>query len=282
MLKRFFGILAIILLLCPSGVIMAAADPNDREGSKDPPLFNRMSGYFIYSYNELEFDRYEFQTGSNKKLVVEGHRYSLVYKPNEGAKRFSGLQIVRNYANAVKAIGGQEVYNYEDGYCSTLKIVKKGMEIWAFISANFSGIEYNLEIIEKQAMNQDIIADANSMAQSIKDTGKAAIYGIYFDFGKAVIKPESEPALQEITKLLKADPKLKLYVVGHTDNQGTYDYNLKLSRDRADAVVKALTGKYGIAAPRLLACGDGPTAPVASNLTEDGRAKNRRVELVAQ
>ena len=71
-------------------------------------------------------------------------------------------------------------------------------------------------------------------------------------------------------------------MVGHTDNVGTYDYNMKLSKDRADAVVKALAGKYGIAAACLLACGVGPMAPVASNMTEEGRAKNRRVELVAQ
>ena len=114
------------------------------------------------------------------------------------------------------------------------------------------------------------------------DTGKAAVYGIYFDTGKAEIKPESEPALKEIAKLLQADPKLKLYVVGHTDNSGGLDYNMKLSKDRADAVVKALTGKYGIAASRLSAFGVGPLAPVASNQTEEGRAKNRRVELVAQ
>ncbi len=281
MFKRLFSLLALILL-CPLAAVLAAGDPNDLEGSKDPPLFNRMPGYFIYSYKDLEFDRYEFQTGANKMQAVEGHRYSLVYKPNEGAKRYSGLQIVRNYTNAVKSIGGQEIYNYESGYCATLKIVKNGAETWAFIGANPSGIEYNLEIIEKEAMQQDIVADAASLAKSIKDTGRAAVYGIYFDTGKAVIKPESQPALNEIAKLLKTDPKLKLYVVGHTDNVGTYDYNMKLSKARADAVVKELAGKYGIAASRLMACGAGPIAPAASNLTEAGRALNRRVELVAQ
>ena len=92
------------------------------------------------------------------------------------------------------------------------------------------------------------------MAQSIKDTGKAAIYGIYFDSGKAEIKPESEPSLQEIAKFLKMEPKMKFYVVGHTDNVGTLEFNLKLSKDRADAVVKALVGKFGIPASQLTAC----------------------------
>jgi outer membrane protein OmpA-like peptidoglycan-associated protein len=86
--------------------------------------------------------------------------------------------------------------------------------------------------------------------------------------------------LTEIAKLLEQDPKLKLYVVGHTDNQGTLDMNMDLSRQRADAVVKVLTTKYSVAAARLHTLGDGPSAPVASNDTEEGRAKNRRVELV--
>jgi outer membrane protein OmpA-like peptidoglycan-associated protein len=131
-------------------------------------------------------------------------------------------------------------------------------------------------------MNQDVVANAASLAGSIKDAGKVAIYGIYFDTAKAVIKPESEPSLKEIAKMLQTDPKLKVYIVGHTDNVGTFDSNMKLSKDRADAVVKALAGKYNIGATRLQAGGVGPLSPAASNLTEEGRAKNRRVELVAQ
>ncbi len=109
-----------------------------------------------------------------------------------------------------------------------------------------------------------------------------ALYGIYFDTDKAELKPESEPTLVEISKLLKADAKLKLFVVGHTDNVGTFDHNLKLSQASAAAVVAALTKKHGVAAARLTPFGAGPTSPVASNAAEAGRAKNRRVELVAQ
>jgi OOP family OmpA-OmpF porin len=107
------------------------------------------------------------------------------------------------------------------------------------------------------------------------------VYGIYFDTGKSVMKPESNPALEEITKLLKHSGSLTLFVVGHTDNVGNLESNLNLSADRADAVVKALTGK-GIAASRLKAAGVGPYCPVASNRTDDGKAKNRRVELVEE
>jgi len=127
-----------------------------------------------------------------------------------------------------------------------------------------------------------IKVDAAALASDITRTGHSAVYGIYFDTGKADIKPESDAALKEITKLLQQDPKLKLHVVGHTDNVGTLASNMDLSRRRADAVARALTTKYQIAALRLTSEGVGPLAPVMSNDSEDGRAKNRRVELVKQ
>jgi outer membrane protein OmpA-like peptidoglycan-associated protein len=108
------------------------------------------------------------------------------------------------------------------------------------------------------------------------------LYGIYFDTGKSVLKPESLSTLQEIAKLLNSDQSLKLYVVGHTDNTGAFDANIKLSMDRATAVVNALVTQHSVAAARLKAFGDGPTAPVATNENEEGRALNRRVELVKQ
>ena len=141
---------------------------------------------------------------------------------------------------------------------------------------------YKVNIVEKQMMRQDVVANAESLAGIIKETGKAAVYGIYFDTGKSDIKPESEPTLSEITKLLKVNPALKLYVVGHTDNVGAFDYNIKLSQARAAAVVDILVNKNSIAASRLTPFGAGPTAPVASNKNDEGRAQNRRVELVEQ
>jgi len=283
MLKRVVGILLLILCVAPSHLVLAASDPNDSEGSKDPALFSRMPGFHIYNYKELEFDRREFQVGRDKTQAVEGRYYYADYYANEGIRIPSGLQIVRNYVNAAKAIGGTLVYEWEDGGTQyvTLKVVKNNSEFWVTVEGASNGI-YKVFIIERQLMKQDVVATAESLAGNINETGKAAVYGIYFDTGKAEIKPESEPALAEIVKLLKTDTKLKLYVVGHTDNVGAFDYNINLSKDRAAAVVKALVGKYGIASSRLTPFGDGPTAPVASNKSEEGRAKNRRVELVAQ
>ncbi len=146
----------------------------------------------------------------------------------------------------------------------------------------WEGSGYMITLVEKGEMAQEVVADAKSMAADISTSGKVAIYGIYFDFNKADVKPESESTLKEITKLLQQDAKLKLYVVGHTDNVGGLDYNMKLSQQRAEAVVKELVSKYKVDGSRLKALGVGPAAPVTSNETEEGSAKNRRVELVKQ
>ncbi len=255
---------------------------NDIEGSKDPALFTRMPGYHIYRYDDVQFEKYEFRISHENTQVVEGHHLFIMYDLNSNVQAPSPLQIGRNYINAVKKIGGQLIYEYQDpGEDVVLKVVKNGKEVWAYVSANGSGA-YGIHIIEKQAMNQDVIADANSMAAAIKETGKIALYGIYFDSGKSVLKPESQASLEEISKLLKADPSLKLYVVGHTDNVGLFDANIKLSKDRALAVVNALVSQFSVNIARLTAFGDGPTSPVASNEKDEGRALNRRVELVKQ
>jgi OmpA-OmpF porin, OOP family len=286
--KSFNSLKTIIMkkLICSLFVLMAGLAPliaqEDREGCKDPALFTRMPGYHIYRCEDLQFDRFEFRISDNKTQIVEGHSLLVMYDPNENIQAPSPLQTIRNYCNAAKKIGGQVVYEYDDaGPNAVLKMVKNGKEVWANVYASYNG-SYNIHIIEKEAMKQDVVADASSMLSSIKETGKVAVYGIYFDTGKATLKPESQPTLQEIAKLLKENPGLKLYVVGHTDNTGTFDANMKLSMDRAAAVANALVSQYAVNGASLKACGDGPTAPVATNETEEGKALNRRVELVKQ
>jgi OmpA-OmpF porin, OOP family len=150
-----------------------------------------------------------------------------------------------------------------------------------YVEAFNDGRNYSLTIVESQEMKQEVVADAKVMQNDITNTGRTIIYGIYFDTGSATIKPESEKALVEMVKLLKGSPTLKVYVVGHTDNVGSLDSNLKLSSARAASVVKALVTR-GIAAARLQSAGVGPYSPVASNDTDAGKAKNRRVEFVKQ
>jgi outer membrane protein OmpA-like peptidoglycan-associated protein len=138
-----------------------------------------------------------------------------------------------------------------------------------------------VDIIQVRPMQQNmVVVKAAEMSKAITLTGRVALYGIFFDTDQATIKPESRATLQEIAGLLKQAPKLALHVVGHTDNVGNLDHNLDLSRRRADAVKGALTREFGIAPGRLTPNGVACLAPVAANATEEGRAKNRRVELV--
>ncbi len=277
-MKKLFSFFAILFAF-----IAPVSAQEDAEGCKDPALFTRMPNFHIYRCDDIQFDKFEFRISSEKIQAVEGHSLYVNYYLNEGAQTPSGLQIVRNYSNAVKKLGGQLVYEWEDGGIQyvTLKLVKNGQEVWVTVSGGGNGMYY-INIIEKDSMNQDVVADASSMASSIKETGKVALYGIYFDTGKSVLKPESLTTIQEIARLLKADPALKVYVVGHTDNVGAFDANIKLSQERAAAVVNALVTQHAVSAASLRAFGDGPTSPVASNEKEEGRALNRRVELVKQ
>ena len=136
-------------------------------------------------------------------------------------------------------------------------------------------------VLENKAREQKMVTvSAAEMQSAIASTGRIALYGIFFDFDKAEVKPESKPALDEIAKLLADNPDLKVLIVGHTDNVGKFDYNIKLSERRAKAVVEALKRDYGVDGGRLRPAGVGMMAPTATNDTDDGRAKNRRVELV--
>jgi OOP family OmpA-OmpF porin len=138
-----------------------------------------------------------------------------------------------------------------------------------------------LIVVAPEKMEEKMaFVNAGEMSKALLASGKVALYGIYFDTDKDSLRSDSQPTLQEIAKLLNANPRLKVEVVGHTDDQGTPEYNLDLSRRRAASVVRALTSSYGIAVSRLGSFGCGFYAPVASNDSEDGRAKNRRVELV--
>jgi OmpA-OmpF porin, OOP family len=273
----------ILLTALIVSIITPAIAQEDEGNCKDPAMFTRMPNFHIYRCEDKQFDRFEFPVNENKKEAVEGHFLYVNYYLNDNAQTPSGLQIARNYTNAVKKIGGKLVYEYDDGgsQIAIMKVVKDKAEVWAMVTAAGNGM-YTINIIEKEAMNQDVVADASSMAKIIKESGKVAVYGIYFDTGKSTLKPESTPAMKEITKLLNSDPTLKLYVVGHTDNVGKIDANMKLSMDRAVAVVNALVTQYSVNAARLYSCGDGPTCPVATNDTEEGKSLNRRVELVKQ
>jgi len=295
----------------------AAGQDQDVEGSKDHPLISRYPSSFITKYLTKEFDEFNLPLGAvvdenkiTKSKPLEGKITRIVYVAPAGR---SVVEVFRNYQAALKKAGFETLFTCGPQGCGSTvanAYANSGdnLDYWGpqhgihYISAKLARPEgdvyvslliddqgpdsranIELYVIEVKPMESDLITvDAASLANDINRTGHASVYGIYFDTGKADIKPESDGTLKEIAKLLQGDPKLKLYVVGHTDNQGALDLNMDLSRRRAEAVLAALTMKYAVPADRLRAYGSGPYVPVASNDTEDGRAKNRRVELVKQ
>jgi outer membrane protein OmpA-like peptidoglycan-associated protein len=295
----------------------AAAQDQDMEGSKDHPLISRYPGSYIAKYLTKEFDEFSLPLGPveeenkiTKNQPLEGKITRIVYVAPAGR---TVLEVFRNYQAALKKAGFETLFTCGPQGCGSTvanAYANSGdsLDYWGpehgihYISAKLprpegdvyvsllvdnqgpdSRTDAELYIIEVKPMESDLITvNAASLANDINRTGHASVYGIYFDTGKADVKPESDATLKEIAKLLQGHPQLKLYVVGHTDNQGALDMNMDLSRRRAEAVLAALTTKYAVPAARLKAFGCGPYSPVASNDSEDGRAKNRRVELVKQ
>ncbi|PKN04311.1 MAG: hypothetical protein CVU74_07520 [Deltaproteobacteria bacterium HGW-Deltaproteobacteria-9] len=273
------SIISTTILLCLLATTLYAAQ-TDNAKCKDHPLFTRMPGSYIYNCDHKQFDGRDFVMGKGQTIHVEGQLWWMTYYPQSDLKsKPSELQIRRNFENAIVKQGGTLVgtaTNKKQIY----KLNKDGKEIWVEVWADFTG-KYGFTIIQKDAMAQDIVADAKVFSNDIRTTGHAAVYGIYFDTGKSNIKPESAQAIAEIVKLLNSDPGLKIHIVGHTDNVGSVESNIKLSQSRAESVVQALRNS-GISPARLKSFGCGQFAPVMSNDNEEGRAKNRRVELVKQ
>jgi len=267
----------VYLFLCGALVLGTAslhAQDQDAEGCKDSAIITRMPGSTIHSCDNKEFDQKVMpiskdQDGNVKEKTVEGELHSWDYGTREGV---SEIQVFRNFETALKKAGFTLVYEDSPGQITA----QKG-KTWFFLEN--SGSYYYQTIVTEKAMEQEVTADASSLSDELNKSGHVAVYGIQFDTGKATIQPSSENVLAEIVKLLQQNPDLKLRVEGHTDNQGNAAANQTLSDKRAQAVVVWLTGK-GIPAGRLTAKGFGATKPVADNSTEDGRAKNRRVELV--
>jgi outer membrane protein OmpA-like peptidoglycan-associated protein len=264
-------------LLC----VFPAFAQADKPGAKDHPLVTRMQNMHIVVYRTNPFDRFVFRVGKGKDATtpMEGRFYEIRYQANDKAEVPTPLAILRNHQAALRAVGGSVLF--EDNRYTTLKVSKGGMETWVQVDTAWQR-GYQLTIVEKGAMAQEVVADAATMKGDLKSTGHIALYGIHFDTNKSEVKPESKPALEEIAKLLKQDPGLRLKVVGHTDMSGSLEANMRLSQARGEAVVQAQVSQYGIAASRLKGYGVGSLAPVASNDSEEGRAKNRRVELVKE
>ncbi len=279
--KRLACALVLVLGLASGLASGLAAQTADAKDCKDHPLFpTRMPNYRIEACKAEEFGVYEFYSVKGPKMPVEG-RFTFITYAFTGARGTepSGVAVVRNYRDAIVAAGGTIRQSVPHWWVNGT-IVKDGRETW--VQAEKGNGKIWLRIVEKAPMAQYIVADAAALADALRTSGHVAVSGILFDTGKSTIKPESAQAIAEVAKLLAADPSLKVFVVGHTDTVGDVAANVKLSQDRAEAVLQALVRDHGIAAARLKSAGCGPFAPVAGNDAEDGRARNRRVELVKQ
>jgi OOP family OmpA-OmpF porin len=293
------------MTIAAAALCLLAAGPalaqQDEAGCKDYPLFTRFPNMHIVGCESRQFDLRAFPTGpadkdgQTKPVEVEGSVQWINYELNEGATPPSGLQIMRNFENAAKKAGGTIEGQYP-GWCKanydpermpdmgngclsfalTMKFVRGGKETWALLQVDQDGANYRMTVSEREAMKQDI--SVTELVDKLSKDGFVTLY-VNFDTGKSTIKTDSAETLDAAAAALKAAAELRVEVAGHTDNVGTPEANLKLSQDRAQAVMAALTER-GIKAERLTAKGYGQTSPVADNRTEDGRAKNRRVELV--
>jgi outer membrane protein OmpA-like peptidoglycan-associated protein len=247
------------------------------------PLFSALANHSTRNCEEKDFDKLELRQsktgGGTTSLEKQGHFFQLVYKfDGEWEKRPSTTQIMQNYANAVKKSGGDILYQSEGRLDA--KIKKTDAVYWMTVTSDGSG-DYWVRTVREEAMKQDVTdISAAEIKKGIDEEGRIAFYGIYFDTDKAILKPESGNALAEIAKYLKENAAVNVFIVGHTDNTGDFNHNNSLSKARAEAVVNELVSKYQVEKTRLTAQGVGPLSPVAANKTEEGKAKNRRVEMV--
>jgi OOP family OmpA-OmpF porin len=251
---------------------LTSLEAQDVKGSADHPLFpTRMPGFTISNYQTEGYGSYRFR--GKTPTLIEGKYTRIHYYLQDLSKHPGGLAIRRNYENAVKSIGGEVIFS--DPSSVVMKVTHNGIETWAEILAT-SGRIYFLNIVERTAMAQVISADA--MAAALAGIGFVAL-DIHFETGKATILPESQPQLEQIVALLAKERTWRVGVEGHTDNTGTAAGNRALSDARARSVVTALVER-GVDRARLDPVGHGQEMPVADNRLEEGRAKNRRVEIV--
>jgi len=309
--RNVVSLLALLLALSLHALSGAHAQTRDVAGAKDFPGIGRFSGSVITAYVAKDFDAARLQAAAFKDgnptdaRRLEGRITRIAYRTRPGP---SILEVSRNFETQLAKAGFETLLACDTDACGAIPFTEAidvlpvpqmwvdgfsyryfagrksegGRETYAsvIVSQNNQDITAQLTVAELGAIENKMV-DAAAMAKGLGEVGHIALYGIYFDTDKAVIKPESRPTLEQIAKLLTGQPQLNVFIVGHTDNQGTHEYNLDLSKRRAEAIAAELVKTYRIAQPRLRTAGVGFLAPVGPNATEGGRALNRRVELVS-
>jgi outer membrane protein OmpA-like peptidoglycan-associated protein len=319
-MNKVIGIAVLSIVLFVPSIQVHSQDTPDTEDHPLISRYTGsvIDGYEVQEFNEYTLalgPAIKTEDGDrvpSEKETLEGKITRILYR---GPDDKSTLEIQRNYRMALEKAGFEILYTCSDKECGHLffyryrkientKTSGKAFDVpkdIRYVSAKkitsnsivhvsvliaIDGIWTKkpvtlVEVIESEPMETGMVTvNSDAMAESIESTGHIAIYGIYFDTGSATLKEESNSTLKEINSLLTKNPALNLLIVGHTDNQGSHDLNMDLSNKRANSVVNALVENYGINSDRLTPHGIGFLAPVSTNNTEDGRALNRRVELV--
>ena len=289
-------IASLLLAVAPALAFAQEWNSPNVERAKEYPLFKFYPQSSVTDYNETDFDSADLVTGYNKAkdeivtTTVEGRiiDWTALHKPGT-----SSLEILRNYENALAKAGFVKLFSGkgtalpgggvspEDTY-GAFRLDRNGkpavyVTILGHRDPDTPGS--TVKIVEVKGMEQKLEANAEGWFDEISKAGRVAVYGINFDTGKATLRPESNKVLEEVRKLALAHPEMKLRIEGHTDNVGNAGTNRKLSEERANAVRSWLT-QNGVKAAQLSTAGLGDSKPVADNGSEEGRAKNRRVELV--
>lgn len=274
------------------------------------PLITGYDNAPVWKKTVNEFDEYNAFTGMDAdgneptSLTLEGKITKVIYKT---LRERSTLEIFRNYEEAVVQAGGEIIFscNQDKQECAAryagptmakfgvtailntagrylLGKIEQGEDV-AYLAIAVGQVTNEIHVVEVKDIDLGMVMlDADALGKGLDAKGYVVVEGIFFDTDKATLKPESTDALQEVAKLLESRADLNVYVVGHTDAQGTFEYNRTLSNQRAAAVANELTESYGISRERMDAHGVGPLSPQATNASEVGRAKNRRVVLVVQ
>lgn len=309
-----------ILIALAVCVLYGKLSAADLPGSKDNPFIKRFEGAEIVAYKARNYDQLSFfEKDPAKMMTREGHMVRIlfrvapdktssleVFRNYEEELKAKGFDLI--HSGSMEQLGiSKDVVQAEvqqGGFVADMwsGAFQNAYDIYAVKHDPAGDIHLRVCVFEmtgaragvnpgevgiqvdsiqiKAVTNKMVDGTAGDMAKQIAATGSLPLYGIYFDNDQADLKPQSKPTLDEVGKLMTGDPALKLKVVGHTDSLGTAEHNLDLSTRRAAAVTRALVQDYSIATERLTPLGAGATQPVAPNDTEEGRAKNRRVELV--
>ena len=291
----------------PAAEFDPASVPESSAVLPPPPFFKLPEGLdsnFDEKDKVVNFDRQYFIAG-DKEVAIEGKIYRERFNLTSGPRTYTDIEFRRNYENAIQALGGKKINtsqytyalmdaaggrdalektNYSAGlnpdYPHDIYLIRQGgKEWWIDISTGSFPLHGFVVVLEREGMKQSVaLLDAAAMKQAIDKDGRVALY-INFDVDKATLRPDAQPTVAEIHKLLDGDPGLKLSIEGHTDNTGSATHNQALSTARARSVLGALVG-LGVDPARLQSKGFGQDKPLTDNANEDGRAKNRRVELV--